>query len=56
MSDEQKDLQALARKFSREEVAPAAAKYDKSGEYPWDLFKKAWELGLTNHGIPEVRK
>lgn len=55
MSDEQKELQSLARKFARDEIAPVAAKYDQSGEYPWDLLKKAWELGLINHGIPEVR-
>ena len=48
-------MQALARKFAREEIAPAAPKYDKSGEYPWDLVKKAWELGLINHQIPEVK-
>ncbi|XP_070504938.1 medium-chain specific acyl-CoA dehydrogenase, mitochondrial-like [Chironomus tepperi] len=53
LSDEQKELQSLARKFAREEIAPVAAKYDQSGEYPWDLLKKAWELGLINHGIPE---
>ncbi|KAL7013564.1 hypothetical protein ACKWTF_015469 [Chironomus riparius] len=53
LSDEQRELQGLARKFAREEIAPAAAKYDKSGEYPWDLVKKAWELGLINHQIPE---
>lgn len=25
---------------------------DKTGEYPWDLVKKAWELGLINNHIP----
>lgn len=45
-------MQSVARKFSREEIAPVAAHHDKTGEYPWDLVKKAWELGLINHGIP----
>lgn len=25
---------------------------DRTGEYPWDLVKKAWALGLTNNHIP----
>lgn len=25
---------------------------DKTGEYPWQLVKKAWELGLINNHIP----
>lgn len=55
LSDEQREIQATARKFSREEIAPVAAHHDKTGEYPWDLVKKAWELGLINNHIP-VRK
>lgn len=30
-----------------------AAKYDKSGEFPWDIVKKAWSLGLMNGHIPQ---
>ncbi|XP_026758937.1 probable medium-chain specific acyl-CoA dehydrogenase, mitochondrial isoform X1 [Galleria mellonella] len=52
LSDEQKALQELARKFTREEIIPAAAQYDKSGEYPWPILKKAWELGLMNGHVP----
>lgn len=53
LSDEQKEIQDLARKFAREEIVPAAAHYDKTGEYPWDIIKKAWSLGLLNGHIPE---
>ncbi|XP_068633742.1 medium-chain specific acyl-CoA dehydrogenase, mitochondrial isoform X3 [Battus philenor] len=53
LSDEQKALQELARKFTREEIVPVAAHYDKTGEYPWPIVKKAWELGLMNGHIPE---
>lgn len=45
-------MQTVARKFAREEIAPAAPHYDKTGEYPWPLVKKAWELGLINNHIP----
>ncbi|XP_073953055.1 medium-chain acyl-CoA dehydrogenase isoform X1 [Choristoneura fumiferana] len=53
LNDEQKALQELARKFTKEEIIPVAAQYDKSGEYPWPIVKKAWEVGLMNGHIPE---
>jgi acyl-CoA dehydrogenase len=55
LSDEQLALQATARRFAREEVAPVAAQYDQSGEFPRHLFEKAWELGLSNTVIPEAQ-
>lgn len=45
-------MQNVARKFAREEIAPVAAEHDRTGEYPWALVKKAWELGLINNHIP----
>ncbi|XP_062597138.1 medium-chain specific acyl-CoA dehydrogenase, mitochondrial-like [Saccostrea cucullata] len=53
LSDEQKEYQDLARKFSREEIVPNAPHYDKTGEYPWDIIKKAHGLGLINMHIPK---
>ncbi|XP_051556174.1 medium-chain specific acyl-CoA dehydrogenase, mitochondrial isoform X2 [Myxocyprinus asiaticus] len=53
LTDQQKEFQELARKFAREEIIPAAPAYDKSGEYPFPLIKRAWELGLMNGHIPE---
>ncbi|KAJ0012062.1 hypothetical protein NQD34_013037 [Periophthalmus magnuspinnatus] len=53
LSEQQKEFQQLARKFAREEIVPAAAEYDKTGEYPFPVIKKAWELGLVNGHIPE---
>lgn len=53
LNDEQKALQELARKFTREEIVPVAAHYDKTGEYPWPIVKKAWEVGLMNGHVPE---
>jgi acyl-CoA dehydrogenase len=52
LSDEQKEIQALAKKFTKEEIIPVAAHHDKTGEYPWAIVKKAWELGLLNNHIP----
>uniref|UniRef100_A0A9L0JHN4 Medium-chain specific acyl-CoA dehydrogenase, mitochondrial n=1 Tax=Equus asinus TaxID=9793 RepID=A0A9L0JHN4_EQUAS len=52
-TEQQKEFQATARKFAREEIVPVAAEYDKTGEYPVPLIKRAWELGLMNTHIPE---
>ncbi|EPB72002.1 acyl-CoA dehydrogenase protein [Ancylostoma ceylanicum] len=34
-------------------MIPQASKYDESGEFPWDLVRKAHSLGLMNPQIPE---
>jgi acyl-CoA dehydrogenase len=47
------EVQQLARQFSRSEILPAAARHDKTGEYPWEIIKKAHSLGLMNHHIAE---
>jgi len=51
-SDEQKALRDTARRYATEVIAPVAAKYDASAEFPKAEIKKAWELGLTNECIP----
>ncbi|XP_069701104.1 medium-chain specific acyl-CoA dehydrogenase, mitochondrial-like [Periplaneta americana] len=53
LSPEQKEIKELARKFTREEIIPVAAEYDRTMEYPWPVIKKAWSLGLTNCTIPK---
>ncbi|CAO2600490.1 Medium-chain specific acyl-CoA dehydrogenase, mitochondrial [Lemmus lemmus] len=53
LTEQQKEFQATARKFAREEIIPVAAEYDRTGEYPFPLIKRAWELGLINAHIPE---
>uniref|UniRef100_A0A665XDW5 Medium-chain specific acyl-CoA dehydrogenase, mitochondrial n=1 Tax=Echeneis naucrates TaxID=173247 RepID=A0A665XDW5_ECHNA len=53
LTEQQKEFQMLARKFAREEIVPAAPAYDRSGEYPFPIIKKAWELGLMNSHIPQ---
>lgn len=52
LNEEQKQMQDIARKFAREEIIPVAAHHDKTGEYPWDIVKKAWSVGLLNNHIP----
>lgn len=52
LSDDQKQIQQLARDFARKEVIPVAAKHDETGEFPVEVVKKAWEVGLCNTKIP----
>jgi len=53
LTDAQHEYLELAEKFTREEIIPNAPHYDKTGEYPWDVIKKAHEVGLMNLHIPE---
>lgn len=53
LNDMQREIQELARKFTKEEIIPVAAEYDKNGKYPWDIIKKAWSLGLVHKHIPK---
>jgi acyl-CoA dehydrogenase len=53
LSDDQLQLQELARKFAKEEIIPKAPHHDETGEYPRDIAKKAWEIGLMNTHIPQ---
>jgi len=53
-TEEQEALVATAREFTRKEIIPHAAHYDETGEFPREIFKKAWETGLMNIEIPEA--
>ena len=53
LTDEQKEIQLLAREFARNEIAPVAEHYDKTHEYAWPVIKKAQEMGLTAMNVPE---
>src|SRR5262245_30105186 len=54
LSDEQRQYQKLAREFAENEIAPRSAHLDESGEFPVDIYRQAWELGLMNVHIPEA--
>jgi alkylation response protein AidB-like acyl-CoA dehydrogenase len=53
LSEECIDIRKSARQFAREEIAPVAAEYDESKEYPWDVVQKAADRGLVAPHIPE---
>ena len=53
LTEEQEALIQTARDFAKKEVAPVAAHYDETGEFPEGVLKKAWETGLMNVEAPE---
>ena len=53
LTDEQQAMRDLAHTFAEEEIRPVAAELDEREEFPWELVKKAGELGLTTFAFPE---
>jgi alkylation response protein AidB-like acyl-CoA dehydrogenase len=54
LTDEQREIQTLAREFARTEIRPVAADVDERDVYtPLDVVYKAAELGLTSFMLPE---
>ncbi len=52
-TDEQKMLQETAHKFAKEEIRPKAEYHDRTGEFPYEILQKAFDVGLMNETIPE---
>lgn len=53
LSDEQLALKEMVARFVQNDMLPVAAKYDQSGDFPWEVIKKAFELGLMNIAVPQ---
>ena len=54
LTEEQQALVQTAREFTRKEVIPVAGHHDETGEFPHEVFKKAFATGLMNVEIPEA--
>jgi acyl-CoA dehydrogenase len=52
LTEEQKALIDTARRFAKERIIPIAAECDRKSEFPKDVFKAAWEIGLVNPTLP----
>jgi len=52
-TSEQQEYLDLAEQFTKNEIIPVAAHHDATGEYPWEVLKKAHETGLMNLHIPQ---
>ncbi len=54
LTEEQQALVATAREFTRKEIIPQAARFDESGDFPREVFRRGWETGLMNAEVPEA--
>jgi len=53
LSEEQKEIRDLARKFALEKMAPVVEKYDKGEEFPWEIVKGLAQMDFFRLWIPE---
>ena len=53
LTSEHKMLRDAARDFAQKEIAPIAAEFDESGEFPSKTIKKMGEMGFMGIEVPE---
>ena len=53
LTEDQQMIRDAAREFAQNEIAPVAAEFDRSGEFPAETIKAAAELGFMGIEIPE---
>jgi alkylation response protein AidB-like acyl-CoA dehydrogenase len=53
LTDEQKMIQEMARKFAEREIKPVAAEFDRTHAHPAEICAKMGELGLMGVTIPD---
>ncbi|MEO7148818.1 MAG: acyl-CoA dehydrogenase family protein [Rhodanobacteraceae bacterium] len=51
-SEEQLQIQSIARDFAQKRIAPVAADFDKSGKFPLDNIREMGALGLMGIEVP----
>ncbi len=52
LTDEQREIRALARDFAEREIAPHAAAWDREHRFPHEVFARLGELGLMGACVP----
>ena len=53
LTEDQLAIKETVRSFMEKEVKPVMGQYDASGEFPTELYEKAFEMGLHILNIPE---
>ncbi|HSF82991.1 MAG TPA: acyl-CoA dehydrogenase [Anaerolineales bacterium] len=53
LTDEHEMIRQAARDFAQNEIAPIAAEFDESGEFPSKTIKKMSEMGFMGIEVPE---
>lgn len=53
LSDEHEMIRQAARKFAQERIAPIAAEFDESGEFPMETVREMGQMGFMGIEVPE---
>ena len=54
LTPEQREIRDVCREFARREIRPVSREVDEADtEMPWELWRKAAEVGLTTYMLPE---
>jgi alkylation response protein AidB-like acyl-CoA dehydrogenase len=53
MTEEHESIRQAARNFAQKEIAPVAAEFDESGDFPSKTIKKMGEMGFMGIEVPE---
>ena len=52
LTPEQQELRLMVREFADKEIIPAAKELEINSEFPHELYKKAFDMGLTLATFP----
>lgn len=53
ITEEHRQIQQAARDFAQKSIAPIAAEYDESGEFPLETVRQMGQLGFMGIEVPE---
>ena len=53
LTEEHEMIRQAARDFAQKEIAPIAAEFDESGEFPFETIRKMGEMGFMGIEVPE---
>jgi len=53
LSEEQEMIRQAARDFAQKEIAPIAAEFDETGDFPYETIQKMGKMGFMGIEIPE---
>ena len=56
LSDEQKEYVETVQRFVGRDILPHGMEMEKGHAFPFDVIRKAWDLGILNLSIPESIK
>jgi alkylation response protein AidB-like acyl-CoA dehydrogenase len=54
LSDEHEMIRQAARDFALKEIAPIAAQYDETGDFPYETIMKMGKMGFMGIEVPEA--